>query len=81
MEKPGSITLYEERRAKGTRVPGISYILIFTSGIVDILALSRLWPLLAINGLLSDYGWKRGALANNCMALMAKQGGMVSSGD
>ena len=38
------------RRKQGIQVAGIGFILVFLSGIVDILTLNMLWPVLTVIG-------------------------------
>lgn len=40
----------EGQRARGIRVAGIGFILVFMSGIVDLLTMNMLWPVLTITG-------------------------------
>lgn len=40
----------EERGARGIRIAGIGFILVFMSGIVDLLAMNMLWPVLTVTG-------------------------------
>jgi|WetSurSiteA1Bulk_404760.scaffolds.fasta_scaffold1096334_1 hypothetical protein len=40
----------EVRRAKGIRIAGMGLILVFMSGIVNILTLNMLWPFLTLTG-------------------------------
>ena len=50
MEGNESPTPEEKRRSNGIRVAGIGFILVFMSGIVNILSLDILWPVMTAIG-------------------------------